>query len=151
MVQANTLGSDRVGVVAAIDPDAYGTGTYTSGWVDMASVARIVAVVMTGTLGTSATLDAKLEQASDGSGTGAKDIAAKAITQLTKAGGDDDKQAEINLHQSELDLANGFTHARLSITIGTATSDAAGVVLGLDARHGPASDNDAASVSEIVT
>ncbi len=151
MSLANTLGSDRVAVVGAIDPDALTANTYETGWIDMADFPRLMAIVLTGTLGTSATVDAKFEQATDGSGTGAKDVAGKAIAQLTEAGTDQsDMQAIINLHQSELDLENSFTHARLSLTIGTATSDAGAVVLGLDARYAPASDNDAASVDEIV-
>jgi len=150
MAFENTIGSDRSAVAGIIDPDATGAGTVTTGWISMADFGRIMAVVMAGTLGASATLDAKLEQATDGSGTGAKDITGKAITQLTKAGSDDDKQAVINCHQSELDLENSFTHVRLSMTVGTATSDVGAVVLGLDPRYGPASDNDLASVAEIV-
>jgi hypothetical protein len=36
------------------------------------------------------------------------------------------------------------------MTIGTATSDAGGMVLGVNARYGAASDSDAATVDEIV-
>jgi hypothetical protein len=149
-MNSNVLPSDRVAIAGNIDPDAYAAGTYTTGWVSMAKFLAIMAIVQAGTLGASATLDAKLEQATDGSGTGVKDIAGKAITQLTKAGSDDDKQAVINLFADELDINNGFTHARLSITVGTATSDAGGIVLGLDPRSDVASASDAASVDEIV-
>jgi hypothetical protein len=144
------LPSDRAAVVGAIDPDANGAATYTTGWIDMSQWGSLMAIVMAGTLGTSATLDAKFEQATDGSGTGAKDVTGSAITQLTKAGSDDDKQAVTQLFQSDLDLAGGFTHVRLSMTVGTATSDCGAVVLGLDPRYAPASDYDAASVAEIV-
>lgn len=145
------LPSDRVAVLGAIDPDANGAATYTTGWIDMANWGSVMAIIMAGTLGTSATLDGKFEQAQDGSGTGAKDVAGSDITQLTKAGSDDDKQAVIQLFQSDLDLANAFTHVRLSMTVGTATSDVAALLLGLDARYGPASSSDAATVDEIVT
>jgi len=146
----NTLLSEEVAVAGVIDPDAYAAGTVSTGWVNMATFTAIVAIVMAGTLGASATLDAKLEQASDGSGTGAKDVSGKAITQLTKAGSDDDKQALINCRYEELDIANGFNHVRLSITVGTATSDAGGLLVGGHARHNPASANDASTVDEIV-
>lgn len=146
----NLRPSDRVAVVANIDPDAYAAGTVESGWVSIAQFGSVMAVVQAGTLGTSATLDAKLEQATDSSGTGAKDVTGKAITQLTKAGSDDDKQAVINCGQEDLDIENSFAFVRLSITVGTATSDAGGVVLGFDPAYGPASDNDASSVAEIV-
>ena len=83
-------------------------------------------------------------------GTGAKDITGKAITQLTQAGTDSNKQAIINLHRDELDLANSYTHVRLSHTVATATSDSAAILLGFDPRYNTASDNDAATVDEIV-
>jgi hypothetical protein len=144
--------SDRAAVVGVIDPDASTAATYTTGWISMSDFQSLMAVVMAGTLGSSATLDAKFEQASDSSGTGAKDVSGAAITQLTQGGTDEsDKQAIINLSADDLDLANSFTHARFSMTVGTATSDAAALVLGFDPRYAPASDSDAASVAEIVS
>lgn len=146
----NIPASHRVAVLGAIDPDANTAGTLTTGWVAMKDWGRLMAIIMAGDLGASATLDAKLEQATDGSGTGAKDITGKAITQLTQAGTDSNKQAIINLHRDELDLAGGFTHVRLSHTVGTATSDSGAILLGLDPRYNTAADNDAATVDEIV-
>lgn len=145
----NVLPSDRVTVADAIDPDAYSTGTQTTGWINMEDFHAILAVVMAGALGTSATIEAKLEQAQDGSGTGAKDLSGKAITQLTQAGGDSDKQALINCYQQDLDIADGFTHVRLSLTVGTASSDAAGLVVGVDARYKPGTQD--AAVAETVS
>lgn len=149
-MNSNLKPSDQVAVVGAIDPDANGAATYTTGWVSLADWSGLLAVVMAGTLGSSATLDAKFEQATDAAGTGAKDVTGKAITQLTQAGTDSDKQALINLFPTDLDFANNFTHARLSMTVGTATSDCGAVLLGLYPRNGAASDSDAATVDEIV-
>lgn len=142
--------TDLAAIVGVIDPDVTAAGAVSTGWIAMADFENIMAIVMAGTLGASATLDGKLEQATDGSGTGVKDITGKAITQLTQAGADSDKQAIINCSAEELDVANGFTHARLTITVATATSDAGGIVLGFNARYQPASDSDLASVDEIV-
>lgn len=150
IANANLLPSQQAAVVGVIDPDAYAAGTVTTGWISMATFEAIQAIVMAGDLGASATLDAKLEQATDGSGTGAKDITGKAITQLTQAGTDSNKQAVINLFAAELDVANSFTHARLSMTVAVATSDAGAIVMGHLPHYGPASDNDLASVDEIV-
>ena len=50
----------------------------------------------------------------------------------------------------ELDTDNGFNFVGLTITVGTATSDVAGMILAFDPRNAPASDNDNASVVEIV-
>ena len=149
-INPNILASHHAALVGVIDPDVTAAGAVSTGWVNMANFERLMAVIFAGTLGASATVDAKLEQATDGSGTGVKDVASKAITQLTQAGGDSDKQSIINLSADELDVNNSFTHARLTITVATATSDIGGALFGLVPRYGPASDNDAASVAEIV-
>jgi hypothetical protein len=107
-VNPNLNPSKRADVVGSIDPDAYAAGTYTTGWIDMSKFFSVLAVVMAGTLGASATLDAKIQQAQDSGGTGAKDISGLAITQLTQAGADSNKQALINVMQSDLDRANNF-------------------------------------------
>lgn len=144
--------SDRAAVVATIDPDVLTATTHDSDWVDMSKFERIMAIAMVGTLGEGAEFDAKLQQASDSSGTGAKDITGKAITQWTEDTSpvSEDKQAVINCRADELDVTNGFTHARLRITVGTASSDGGAVILGFDARQQPASDNDLSSVAEII-
>lgn len=146
----NLLASDRVAVVGVIDPDAYGAGAVSTDWVDMSKFATLMGVVKVGTMETGSTVDAKIEQATDASGTGVKDVAGKAITQLTEAGTDSDKQAVINCRVDDLDIANDFTHARLTMTVAVDSSDACATVLGMDPRYGSASDNDLASVDEIV-
>ena len=142
--------SDRVAVLATIDPDVTTASTVTSDYVSMVRFTNIMAIIMAGTLGSSATVNAKLEQATSSGGAGAKDITGKAITALTQAGTDSDKQAIINCNAEELDVDGGFTHVRLSVTVATATSDLAAIIVGGDPRHGLASDNDLATVDEIV-
>ena len=146
----NALPSERAAVVGVIDPDANAAGALTSDYVSMGTFHSAMGVVLVGTMGASGTIDAKLVQATDSSGTGVKDITGKAITQLTQAGTDSDKQAIINVRAEELDVANGFNHVAIVLTTAAATSDSAAVLLGLDPRVGPASDNDLASVDEIV-
>lgn len=150
MQNINIRPSDQATFAGVIDPDAYTAATYTTGWVAMSTYEQVQGIVLAGTLGTSATIDAKLEQATDGSGTGAKDVTGKSITQLTQAGTDQsDKQAIINCRSDELDVDNDFTHVRLSVTVGTATSDMAALLLGHNARYQPATD--ATSVDEVVS
>ena len=148
----NRLGSEKAAVAAVIDPDVYVASTVTSGWVSLSDFEQAMAIIFAGTLGASATLDAKLEQATDSAGAGAKDVHATdfSITQMTQAGGDSDTQAVINVRGEQLDVDNNFNHIRLSMTIAVATSDCGGVVMGLNARYNPASDNDASTVAEIV-
>ena len=147
----NNKGSEAVGLVGIIDPDAQAAGAVSSGYVDASKFFNFLTTIKTGVLGASATVDAKLQQATDNIGTGLKDITGKAITQLTQASPDDsDKQVLINLNNSELDTDNGYTHFNLILTVGTATSDVGAEIQGLDPRYGPASDDNLASVAEIV-
>jgi len=143
----NILPSDRSPVAGVIDPDALSTGTYTTDWINMEDFANLMAVIQAGTLGSSATLDAKIVEAEDGSGTNSQDLTDKAITQLTEADSDSDKQAVINVRADE--LSAGYTHVQVSMTVGTASSDAAAIALGFDARFEP--EDQASSVDEVVS
>jgi hypothetical protein len=134
---SNVKPSDRIVLMGVVDPDANTAATYATAWVSMADFGSVLAVVFAGDLGSSATLDAKLEQATSSGGAGAKDVTGKAITTLTQAGTDSNKQAAINCRADELDVANSFTHVRLSMTVATATSDCGGAIFGLDARYAP--------------
>ena len=120
----NSLPSERVAVLGTIDPDVTVASTVTSDWCDLTKFKSGMAVIFAGTLGASATLDAKLEEAKDSSGTGAQDLTGKSITQLTQGGTDSDKQALINVRSEE--LSADYTHVHVSVTVGTATSDAGG-------------------------
>ena len=151
-MNANALPSEISAKIAQIDPDVLTATTHTSDYADMGMFESALAEINIGTMGASATVDAKLVQATDSSGTGSKDITGKAITQMTQAGTDQsDTQAEINLRAEELDLANGFSHVALVITVAAASCDGSGSIRGFNSRFGPAYENDLASVGEIVT
>jgi hypothetical protein len=136
--------SQRAGIVGAISPQS-SAATVTTPWIDVTTFHNYMAILKTGVLGASATVDAKLQQATDSAGTGAKDIAGKAITQLVKASHDND-QVTIDLKQEDTDFNAGFKWFRLSVTVGTAASLVDATVLGFDPRYGFATDNDAATV-----
>lgn len=145
----SSLMSEKVRVIAAINPASYAAGAQNSPWVSLAAYEEVMAIVQAGALGTNSTVDAKLQQAQDSSGTGAKDIASKAITQLTQAGSDkSNKQAVINARAEELDRNNGFTHVRLVVTGATAASLLSAVILGASARYSPGVQ--ATSVNETI-
>lgn len=148
-MNVNLKASEAAAVVETIDPVSQGVGSVSSGWIDASKFHTYMAVVMAGVLGTAATLDGKLQQATDSSGTGVKDITGKAITQLVKAT-DDNKQAVINLRPADLDLDNGFDHFRLTLTVAAAASLVGGVVVGVTARDGYASASDVSTVAEVV-
>lgn len=150
MSNPNILPSNQAVVAGVIDPDALAADTYETGWIDMRDFEAIQAIVLVGALGTNATVDAKLEEATDDQGGDAQDIDGKEITQLTEAGTDEsDSQAIINCRSEELDVNDGYRYVRLSLTIGTATSDAGAVVLGHYARYQPADAAD--SVAEVIS
>ena len=140
--------SEGLALAATIDPVSQAAGTVTTGWVSMKDAKRLLAVIQTGVLGASATVDAKLQQATDTSGSNSKDITNKSITQIVKASGDN-KQAVINLADDELDIANGFVAVRLSITVGTAASLIA-AALYLGASYEDASAQNQAAVVQVV-
>ena len=113
MQNHNLPPSSRLGLVDVINPSSQAAGTATTGWISMASVGAVLAAIQVGALGASATVDAKFQQATSAAGAGAKDITGKAITQLTKAGTDDNKQVLMSVRAEDLDFNNGFTHVRL--------------------------------------
>lgn len=145
----NNKMSEALALAGVIDPASIAVGTASSAWVPMADFERLLAVIQTGVLGAAATLDGKLQQATDAAGTGAKDITGKAITQIVKATGDN-VQAMINVRAEELDVNNGFTHVALVLTVGTANSIAGATLFGGIAKENPASTYNAATVAEIV-
>jgi len=131
--------SDQLAIMDAVNPVSQAAGTVTSGWVNMANFERFLATIITGVLGAAATDDARLQQAQDNSGTGAKDIANKAITQIVKATGDN-KTAMINCRDDELDVANSFAFVRVSTTVGTAASLVGALLQAGVARFAPPKD-----------
>lgn len=143
----NVKPSQRATLLGVIDPDAYAAGAQSTGWVDVSLYESLLAFISVGDFVATGLLDAKLEQATSGAGAGAKDVTGKAITQLTQAGTDSNKQAFINLKSEDLDVEGGFRFARLTMTLTTAGADAAGYLFGFDARYKP---THAATVDEVI-
>ncbi len=143
----NVKATEQVAILGAVNPSSQAAGTATSGWISMAEFQKLLAVVQVGALGVSATVDANVQQAQDGIGTGAKAITGAAITQITAG---NNQQAEINLDAQQLDVANGFGYVNLSVIVGVAATETAALVLGFVPRFAPASANNAASVSQVV-
>lgn len=149
MFTLNQKISEAIAVLATIDPASQAAGTVTTGWVDQSVFFFVLALIDVGAFGASATVDAKLQQAQDSSGTGAKDITGKAITQMLAAGGNN-KQVMISMKEADLDTENGFRYVRLSITVGTAATLVSALLLGGVSRFQPASAYNQAAVTQIV-
>ena len=145
----NSKASEMLAVLATIDPATQAAGAVSTGWVSVANHLGFLALVQTGVLGTSATVDAKLQQALDSAGTGAKDISGKAITQIVKATGDN-KQALVNVKPEELDTVNGFGFVRVTVTVGVAASITSAQLLGVNPRYAPADMGNQAAVVQVI-
>ena len=145
----NSKASEMLAVLATIDPASQAAGALSTGWVSVANHRGFLAVVQTGGVGTAATVDAKLQQALDNAGTGAKDIAGKALTQIVKATGDN-KQALINIKPEELDTVNGFGFVRVTVTVGVAASITSAQLLGVNPRFAPADAANQAAVVQVI-
>ena len=145
----NAKGSELLAILATLDPTSQAVGTSSTGWIPVRAHHALLAVVHTGVLGTGATVDAKVQQALDATGTSAKDITGKAIAQIVKASGDN-KQALINVAPQDLDAVGGFGFIRLSVTVAGAASLTSAQVLGANARELPAEGANQTSVVQVV-
>jgi hypothetical protein len=140
--------SEGMPLLTSIAPISQGVGTVTSGWIPVTNAHQLIALIQTGVLGASATVDAKIQQATSAAGAGAKDLTGKAITQIVKATGDN-KQAMINFRASDLDVTNGFTYVAIVMTVGVAASQVAALLLS-NPRFQPAEAYNNASVVQVV-
>jgi hypothetical protein len=76
-------------------------------------------------------------------------LTGKAVTQLTEAGTDSDKQAIIRVTAEEV-AAAGHRYIQGTASLAAATSDYGVVVLGVHAHYSRAADYDLASVDEVI-
>ena len=148
----NVRPSDRVQVLASLSPASDSAGSVTSGWLDASQFEQFLAVIQSGTLGASATIDANIQQAQDGSGTNAKAIGSgKAFTQWTTSPSKANKCALINMRAEEMDSNNGFSFIQLTVTIGVAASEASALLLGFDPKYEVTqSSSSPASVDQVI-
>ena len=85
-------------------------------YVSMRDYGKAVALVQVGAIATNGIVNAKLIQATDTLGAGAKAITGKAITALTDV--DDNKMVAIELDVSEMDVNNSFDCVALQVNTG---------------------------------
>lgn len=141
--------AENFAVIGTIDPDSYTAAAYNTDVIDMLYFREVMFVVMAGDLGASATLDFLVNGDTASGGSYATAITGKAITQLTQAGTDSDKQVIVRVTAEEV-AAQGLRYIRGTMTVGTATSDAGVAVFGSPFRYAPAADYDLSTVDEII-
>lgn len=129
--------SEQWAPVVRLDPISHGPSAAYLGWVQMALYRRIAIIVDVGVLGTLATVNAHVDQATDAAGTGAKLISGKTMTALTAAGTDDNKIVCFEVRAEELDLVNGYGYISLHFTTAVAASMAQVIYLADVARFRP--------------
>jgi len=116
---------------------ANGAEAFTS-YVSLANYHRAAILIHTGVMASGSTLDAVVHQATDTSGSSPKHLtSSKAITQLTQAGSDSNKDVAIEIRTEELDVAGGFDCIALGYTVGTAATLLSIEIYGLVPRYAP--------------
>lgn len=144
-MNTNVRFNEKIAILAALDPASVAPGTVLTAWVNMAGFHSAAALIQTGVMSANSTLDARLRQATDAAGSGAKDIPGKALTQMLASSG---KQALIEVRGDELDTNNGYSFIALSVTVGVAATILSAQLFGTHARQMPASA--ASTVVQIV-
>jgi hypothetical protein len=135
-------------IVGIIDPDANAAGTLLTGAIDMSKWGRVAFIVMAGDFGTNGTLDFSVTQATTSGGSYSALSPAKAITQLTDAGTDSNKQVILEVRPEH--LTEGYRYIKGNLVTATATGDSAVIALGFDPRFAPVTSDDLTTVDEIV-
>lgn len=147
----NSLITEDLAVIGAIDPDAFIAGEQLTAAIDMSKYEQVVAYLMLGDRveGATVTFVAKSASASAGSYTTISGKSATAIADESPLTGASNKQVAINLRGAEVTDNNRYV--KFSVTIaGSPSGVEYGVLVLGRARHRPADDNDLASVKEII-
>jgi len=126
---------EKLPVIEVIQPQAITAGAtgVLTGAIDMQKYSRVMAVLLSGTIGASGTLDLTAK-ASDASGGTYTALSGKAITQLVKASNDNDV---VVLEVSEADVASvaSARYVKFNAVAGTANATSALVVLGMPRNY----------------
>lgn len=128
--------------------DSVGAGTHTSSYVSLANYHRAILVANIGDMGTNATLDIHLRQATTTAAGTEKAITGKAITQLTQAGGDGDDIVCIELQTEELDVDGGYDCVAVRDIVADAAVEFGYILYGIVPRFAPTATT---NWTEIVT
>jgi len=137
MSDYNVLVSEKMYPLAGLVPNDRSADTYNTDYVDLKNYHRAWVALYVGDLTTNSTVDLALWQATDTSGSDAKVIPDKAITQLEETEGDDDSLVCIELQTEEMDVTGGFHCLSARLTVGTANAETCVIVSGVIPRFEP--------------
>ncbi len=144
--------SERLALVATIDPDQRGAGSVNTDVIDMAVHRRALAVILVGDIAATGTLDVTAFANTTNSTSGGTAITSKSLAADTfSETGDSAKQALIEVTAEEVAAAvDGGRYLFFTATVANANVDYAVGVLAGDSRY-LAADSNLASVAEIVS
>jgi hypothetical protein len=117
-IQNETL-QQLTGVIGVVSPASTGAGATTIGPFAIATFLEMQAILIVGVMSAGSTVDLKA-QGAPAVGGAYTDLASKAITQMTQAGGDSNKQSTVSV--SKLEIPSTVTHVKFILTVGTAAS-----------------------------
>lgn len=138
--------SQRLGVTSVLYPASQSAATVNMAAVNLAKAAQHVFVVQTGTVGTNATVDFRVQGATASNGTYAN-INATAITQVTAA----NSVAKVVIRTDQVNaLALGYTHVRGQLTVAVNACVVGIISFAGDAYNEPASGLDGNNVAQTV-
>jgi hypothetical protein len=139
--------TEQIALVGRVSPQLIDNNTGDTAWVDISKFRRVAFLLLLGA--TDITVDFKLRSATDSSGTSAADISGYAITQFSAT--DDNKEAWIEIDENKMAaLGRRYVSARVTVGDGTLGGNVAVAALAGVARYEPASDNDLATVAQII-
>jgi len=142
---------ESVAILGALDPAAIAATTSVTSWGSAAKFKKVGAILLLGA--TNGTIEMELRQATDSSGTGAKDFSpAVAFTAAIFGAATDNTQGMLSCDVARcMDVDNGFTHFAASVVSGGTTNVFGVILLGAGNRFGDVSSSDDAAVREIVS
>jgi hypothetical protein len=141
----SSLPSERIAVVATVDPIDGNNTTIKTDAVDVSKFHEAMFVLMTGVMNDSATVTGIAVQESATTSDGDFAAMSPAKTASNLAGTDDGEQVVLEVKAEE--LTAGKRYVRLVATVSAHSVLIAAIGLGLLPRFGPASDDDLASVT----
>jgi hypothetical protein len=146
MSDINVAAGEKIALVGTIDPATVANTEVFTDVVDMSKFLQCLGIALIGNI-PAETVDFKAYSCD---ANGSNSVALKACTQLAaNASTNDNTQLVISVRAEDLQ-ASGKQHIRFGLVTGGATGGpCAAVALGVDARFGPASDSDLASVAQI--
>ncbi len=141
----SSKGSERIAVLAAVGPTSIDNTTISSNYASLALFNRAMAVVnISGALDVTAKV--YLYKASDTSGTGSTTVATASIATASTT----TRQRVLDFNCENTDTSLPYIGVVITGADTTNTVLGSAILLGLDPRYGPASDNDLSTVT-IVT